>query len=162
VKYKSWDDADIKEDDPKPEELFAHGVKTFLIGNYQVSKCWDIAIQLMRPGQHSRFTCPNAIDNGGNEVYIQDSHAKIKPGTDITYEFEVMSCSPEYPKAPDPEAKPVESDKCIYIVASGITPLVAMTVGAEDKYIDSTKYKPMGVYDVFVDKWGGEDSQSKY
>ena len=25
VKFKSWDDSDIKEDDPKPEELFSHG-----------------------------------------------------------------------------------------------------------------------------------------
>lgn len=130
VKYKSWDDADIKENNPKPEELFANGYKTFLIGNYQVSKCWDIAIQLMQPGQHSRFTCPNAIDNGGNEVYIQDSHAKIKPGTDVTYEVEVMSCSPKNPEEHVHISKPVESERCIYIVAAGVTPLVAMTVGA--------------------------------
>lgn len=34
VKYKSWDDKEIEGDDPKPGELFAHGVKTFLIGNF--------------------------------------------------------------------------------------------------------------------------------
>jgi len=93
VNVKSWDDSDIKENNPSKAELFSNELRNFVIGNYQVTKCWDIALQLMTPGEISRFTCPNAIDNGGNEVYIQDSHAKIRPGVDVTYEFEVLSCS---------------------------------------------------------------------
>jgi hypothetical protein len=35
-------------------------------------------------------------------------------------------------------------------------------VGAFDKYQDSDKFKAMGIYDVFVDKWSGEDTDNKY
>lgn len=43
-------------------------------------------------------------------------------------------------------------------MAAGVNPHVAMTVGAEDKYKHSEKYKAMGIYDVSVEKWDGEDS----
>lgn len=47
VKFNSFD-AEIYGDknvklDPK-KDIFETGEKTFIVGNYQVSKCWDIAI----------------------------------------------------------------------------------------------------------------------
>lgn len=116
----------------------------------------------MRPGEISRFTCPNAIDNGGNEVFIQDSHAKIRQGTDVTYQFQVISCTPEYPKPPPRPTQPMMSEQCVYIVAAGVVPQVAMTVDAEDKYKGSTRYKAMGIYDVGVQKWDGDESDNKF
>jgi len=48
------------------------------------------------------------------------------------------------------------------IVAAGINKPLALTVGADDKYKGSTKYKAIGIYDVAVEKWDGEDSTNPY
>ena len=91
VHYKTYNKEDLKSP-PKvsDKEVYAQGTKLFLVGNYQVSKCWDIAIQMLRPGDTGRFTCPSKIDNGGSrENYKQNSNEWIPEGTDLTYEFKV-------------------------------------------------------------------------
>jgi FKBP-type peptidyl-prolyl cis-trans isomerase len=48
----------------------------FRVGHYEVSKCWDIAIQQMKPGEVSMITCPGILDQGGNiDQYIDSSSA---------------------------------------------------------------------------------------
>ena len=67
VKYKTYNKEDLKNPPTVADkEIYAHGTKLFLVGNYQVSKCWDIAIQMLKPGDIGRFTCPHAIDIGGS------------------------------------------------------------------------------------------------
>jgi len=71
------------------------GPKQFRIGYYEVSKCWDMAIQSMRPGQMSKVLCPHGIDKGGSIDNFTNSGSNwIKEGTDITYEFELLECNP--------------------------------------------------------------------
>jgi FKBP-type peptidyl-prolyl cis-trans isomerase len=39
----------------------------FKIGEYQVSKCWDVAFQQMKAGQTARVFCPANADKGGEQ-----------------------------------------------------------------------------------------------
>ena len=119
---------------------------------------------MLKPGQVGRFTCPSAIDHGGSyDNYKQDSFEWLKEKTDLTYEFEVEECSPTpYALRKEPAARPLESNVCIMIVAAGINKPLALTVGAEDKYKGSSTYKAIGIYDVSVEKWDGEDSTNPY
>jgi len=119
---------------------------------------------MLRPGQIGRFTCPSAIDQGGSrDNYKQNSYEWLKENTDMTYEFEVEECTPTpYVLRKEPVARPLESNVCIMIVAAGINKPLALTVGAEDKYKGSSTYKAIGIYDVSVEKWEGEDSTNPY
>jgi len=40
--------------------------KIFRIGHYEVSKCWDIALQQMKIDEKSTIECPAALDKGLN------------------------------------------------------------------------------------------------
>jgi len=40
--------------------------KIFRIGHYEVSKCWDIALQQMKIGEKAKVECPAALDKGQN------------------------------------------------------------------------------------------------
>ena len=78
----------------------------------------------MKEGQASTFLCPHNTDTGWNrEDFIQGTDTPIHPETDITYEMEVKTCSGTPPKIHDElVAHEVESDRCIFIVSSGIGP----------------------------------------
>lgn len=77
----------------------------------------------MKEGQASTFVCPHTIDIGWNrEDYIQGTDTPVDTETDITYEIEVSTCSATPAARPEPVAKEVISDKCIFIISSGIGP----------------------------------------
>ena len=42
----------------------------FKLGHYEVSKCWDIALQKMTPGSTAEVYCPGELDLGGNVVNL--------------------------------------------------------------------------------------------
>jgi len=104
----------------------------------------------MSAGQISRFTCPYAIDQGGNVLWRQNSHQKIKPRTDITYDFELTACSSHFPNKPEPVPAPVQGGKCIFIVSAGIKQNLALSVDDHDKYEGYRGYVPLGIYEVRV------------
>jgi len=43
VNYRAYDKNELRGEKAQPDELIAWGTKAFSLGNYQVSKCWDIA-----------------------------------------------------------------------------------------------------------------------
>jgi len=116
----------------------------------------------MSAGQIARFTCPYQLDQGGAVLWRKNSHQKIKPGTDITYDFEMTACSATYPNKPEPKPEPVQNEKCIYIVSAGIKQNLALTVDDHDKYEGYKGYVPLGIYDVHVAQWEGDDSKNMY
>jgi len=81
-----------------------------MVGNFKVSKCWDIVIQRMKMGTKAKFTCPYLIDQGRNREWIDDSHEDLIEKTDITYEVQLVGC--EGIRLPD-DPKPIIG-KCYY------------------------------------------------
>lgn len=75
----------------------------FRVGHYEVSKCWDIAIQQMRPGETSTISCPGILDQGGNiNQFIGESSAWLPTYQDMQYKIRVIGCDPKItiPKSP--------------------------------------------------------------
>ena len=83
------------------------------IGEYKVSKCWEIAVSQMRANEKATITCPRSLVDEGldksGDVYNSELGRK--------YEFEVLECD-KYPAFFKPE-KLLET-KCFYIKVSGI------------------------------------------
>ena len=70
-----------------------NGPKSWRIGAYEVSKCWDIAIQQLSVGQIVKLFCPHSLDNGGSQNnYNMNGSGWVKEGTDLSYEIQVLSC----------------------------------------------------------------------
>lgn len=68
--------------------------KIFRIGHYQVSKCWDIAIQTLKAGEVAKVHCPSDLDTGVNlDQYSDFGSNWVSKNTDISYEIEVEECS---------------------------------------------------------------------
>lgn len=83
-------------------------------------------------------------------MWRQNSHQKIKPGTDITYDWELTACSSHFPNKPEPIPGPVQGGKCIYIVGAGMKQDLALTADDHDKYEGYPNYTPLGIYEVRV------------
>jgi hypothetical protein len=69
--------------------------KSFRLGHYEVSKCWDIALQQAKERQYIRVSCPGDLDQGGDtERKADDSAGKFfKDPVDMDYEFDILECS---------------------------------------------------------------------
>ena len=67
--------------------------KFFRIGHFEVSKCWDIAVQQMKEGETAVFNCPGDLGYGGNpNQYEVEGAAWIPANSDLTYEMQVTEC----------------------------------------------------------------------
>ena len=74
--WKKWNGTD----GTKMEDVKEHGdgrPAVFKIGHFQVSKCLDLAAQNMRQGEVAKFTCPIALDQGGD---VQNQYHNINNG----------------------------------------------------------------------------------
>jgi len=83
------------------------------IGEYKVSKCWELAVSQMRANEKATIECPrDLIDQGldkTDDVFNKDLGRR--------YEFEVMECD-KYPAFFQPDQ--LSTDKCFYIKPSGV------------------------------------------
>jgi FKBP-type peptidyl-prolyl cis-trans isomerase len=73
--------------------------KVFKLGHFEVSECWDIAIQQIRQGENATVLCPGSLDKGkGNDentkltADLDETSATIPANSDMKYEFEVIEC----------------------------------------------------------------------
>ena len=69
---------------------------------YEVSKCWDIALQQAKPGTTIKVTCPGYLDKGQKspeqhtKIITPEAEAStIDPKKTVVYEFDVEECGPE-------------------------------------------------------------------
>ena len=74
----------------------------------------------------------------------------------------MTACSSTFPNKPEPKPAEVKNEKCIYIVSAGIKQNLALTVDDHDKYEGFKGYIPLGIYDVKVAQWEGDDSKNMY
>jgi len=146
----------------EPQEIYnsrreaaGEGPKQFRIGNYQVSKCWDMAIQQMSKGQVAKVLCPAFLDKGGSRNnFRQSGTAWVKEGTDITYEFEVQSCVAQLDF---PKDDPIIPRRCMFVVLDKMGEQMALTATTEDKYAPSST----GLFDIVITKYEGKDSKNR-
>lgn len=138
----------------------AGGQTVFRVGYYEVSKCIDIAVQQMRPGQISAVYCPGVQDKGGNiNQYPDSGDAWIPIYTDIRYEIEVVDCDTkiEIPRPSRPQNKLVDG-KCFYLLSEQYTkdgaPL-ALDINIKSEYV------AWGIFNAGIKKYMGPTSNNK-
>lgn len=165
VWYQGWDEAGSIRFDNKKLGVTSRP-KVFKIGNYQVSKCWDVAIQQMKVGEIAKFRCPGEFDKGGAaDQYTHFGSGWIPENTDMTYVIEVDECSidPKYfqpiPLKNAPFGAEIKKDTPYYLRALGLNKYgkeMVLDVAHEDKYAPLKT----GVYNVYLnEKKVGEKSQ---
>lgn len=131
--------------------------KVFRLGHYEVSKCWDIALQQMKAFGKAKIFCPGGLDRGGNvNQYGQYGSGWVHTNSDMTYEIDVLECGINPPSLQDEHAvKPMRSGECFYIVSAGTYGKgsnFAIGVSMEDKYAP----KETGVYDIAIKEYLGD------
>ena len=128
------------------------GPAAFQLGNYKVSKCWEIAVQQMRTGEKATVTCPGSlVDQSADktdDVYGSDLGRK--------YQLEVVECdyNPAYFK---PEK--LREDTCFYIKPTGKDGQgsnLALTVDTVDLYFPEN----YGIYNIQVKEFKGDNKDN--
>lgn len=88
--FKSFNERDEKLEDT---EVYKMGLPiSFLIGYYQVPKCWEIALVSLRAGEKIRMRCPAHYAYGGTEKYSHFGSAKIPAWSELIFELSVLEC----------------------------------------------------------------------
>ena len=64
------------------------------MGQYNVVKCWDLALTNLHAGEKIKIFCPARWANGGAEGYSDLDSFRIPENTDLTYDLEVLECEP--------------------------------------------------------------------
>jgi len=92
IHYVGWND---KGKEIVNSKKARHGHAAYYrIGHYEMSKCWDIAIQQMRQGEIANISCAGDVDKGGApNQYEQDSTNIIPVYTDTKYKIEITECA---------------------------------------------------------------------
>ena len=130
----------LKDKKVEDSQAWFHRPKTFRLGHYEVTKCWDIALQQVRQGEKATVHCPGDLDKGGVEdQYVHDDTSSWIPEySDMRYEFEVLECGVNPPSLrPSIYDEPLEPGKCFYIVSSGEEgkgSKYALEVAEQEKY----------------------------
>jgi FKBP-type peptidyl-prolyl cis-trans isomerase len=62
------------------------------IGSFTVTKCLDIALPQMKPGQKFKIDCPAKFAYGSASPFGMESD-HIPENSDLTYEVEVIACT---------------------------------------------------------------------
>lgn len=96
--FKTFNERDEKLED---SETYKLGLPmSFLIGYYQVPKCWEIALVSLRAGEKVRMRCPAHYAYGGAEKYSHFGSVKIPAWSELIFELSVLECE-ESPEALD-------------------------------------------------------------
>lgn len=137
----------------KETKSFVKNPTYWKIGEYKVSKCWELAVSQMRANEKATIECPRELIDQGldktDDVYNKDLGRR--------YEFEVLECD-KYPAFFKPEQ--LSTDKCFYIKPSGVDGQgtnLALTVDAQDLYYP----KSYGIFNVQIEEFKGDTADNK-
>jgi len=106
INYKTFKNGQLVENSRvKKDSKKGYSKNTFFqVGHYEVSKCWDIAIQQMSPGQISHVSCPPQVDR--NMLNLE-------------YELELVSCQQRldgYSQIETFDPRGVLEGECFYLI----------------------------------------------
>ena len=158
MQYKGY----LKGKKVEDSKEFLQRPKVFQLGHYEVTKCWDIALQQVRQGESITVDCPGDLDKGGvQDQYIHDNTASWIPEySDMTYEFDVLECGINPPSLrPSIYNMPLEGGHCFYIVSSGAEgegSKLALEVTKKSRY--EAKW---GIFNINLADYKGDESDYK-
>lgn len=88
-----WRAFDMHNDPVEDSRKYEEGQPmTFLMGHYDVPKCWEIALISMHAGESLSMKCPAFYAYGGHERYSHFGSAKIPANSDLVFELDVLNC----------------------------------------------------------------------
>jgi len=67
--------------------------KTFNVGNAEVFKCWDLAIQSLRAGDKVTLTCPANLAYGTAYTIPPIGGEPVPKGSDMYFDLDVEDCN---------------------------------------------------------------------
>ena len=131
--------------------------KIFKLGHYEVSKCWDIAIQQMKPKGTYKVFCPAAVNDRADKFAPTGTQ---QFGGDTTYEIEVLE-SAKKPVAMKParETEDMVDGQCFYMVHQGKTKADSFALEVSD--VDAYAPRVTGVYNVALFPFKGREKPNK-
>lgn len=109
------------------------------LGNFQITKCLDLAIAQMKPGQRYKVDCPAKFCYGPRSPYGL-SNEQIPKNSDLTYKIDLISCNKRSKKSTEHQVKKqqrkeAKAAKKIADDQNGIPPAGKLNVQDEKKYI---------------------------
>jgi len=78
--------------------------KTFNVGNAEVFKCWDLALQSLHAGDKVTLTCPSQLAYGTAYTWPPVGGEPIPAGSDMYFDLEIEECNvqPKTQEHPQP------------------------------------------------------------
>lgn len=156
VHWKGYKDDQLVEDS---RQFLTASPQTFKLGHFEVAKCWDMAIQQMKPSEVASFECPHALNQEANpemENMFGNAYAQGTEKSPMKYEIEVMNCALEPPsKEEQALLQKLNPDQCFYIVNN--VDNLALSANAEDRFAP----RKTGVFEVEMTPFKGMDSNNK-
>lgn len=91
--------------------------KTFNVGNAEVFKCWDLAIQNLRRGDVVTLTCPYNLAYGTAYTEPPVGGEPVPKRSNMYFDLEVLDCNttPHYLDHPQPVTTTMQPGHCFYL-----------------------------------------------
>jgi hypothetical protein len=91
--------------------------KTFNVGNSEVFRCWDLAIQQLHSGDNVTLKCPANLAWGQAYTWAPVGGEPIPLGSDIYFDLEIEDCNihPTTIEHPQPVTTTMQPDICFYL-----------------------------------------------
>ena len=91
--------------------------KTFNVGNAEVFKCWDQAIQVLHSGDKVTLNCPAEFAYGTAYTWAPIGGEPIPKGSDMIFDLEIEECNihPKFEDHPQPVTTTMQPDQCFYL-----------------------------------------------
>jgi len=68
--------------------------KVFVLGHFDVVKCFDLIVPQMRSGESAQVMCPSKFVYGDAPMFGHFGSIPIPPNSDMVYNIDVLSCTP--------------------------------------------------------------------
>ena len=97
--------------------------KVFRLGQHEVFKCWDIALEQLQQGSKATLHCPSYYVWGGAFTKSPITNGQIPLHSDVDFDIEVVECNrtPTWslPQQTQPVSTTMIPGKCMYLHALG-------------------------------------------
>lgn len=100
------------------------------LGTFMITKCLDMAVAQMKPGQKMKVDCPAKFSYGPRSPYGLGNE-QIPKDSDLTYKLEVVSCS-QHSQA---KQKKTAKHKAKKDAQKDVGPTGKLTLTDEEKYL---------------------------
>ena len=91
--------------------------KTFTVGNSDVLRCWDHAVQVLHAGDKATLSCPASLAYGKAYLWPAVGGAPIPEDSDIQFDIEIEDCNitPKREEYVQPVTTTMQTGECFYL-----------------------------------------------